>query len=153
MNSFKKSRHTITLETTPASEDVRRIEQGLLQYNLQFAPPDGFQPLTIFLRNEDQTLIGGLLGETYWGWLHISILWLEESARGQGYGAQILQMAEEEAKCRGCHGIHLDTLNFQAPDFYQRHGYTAFGVLEDHPTGNTRYFLTKKLVSNWSKVA
>ena len=69
--------HTITLEVIPCPEDVRVIEQGLLNYNLQFAPPDGYQPPTIFLRDADQTLVGGLPGETYWGWLHISILWLD----------------------------------------------------------------------------
>jgi len=66
--------HTITLEVIPCPEDIRVIEQGLLNYNLQFAPPDGYQPPTIFLRDADQTLVGGLPGETYWGWLHISIL-------------------------------------------------------------------------------
>jgi len=54
-------------------------------------------------------------------------------------------MAEEEARRRGCHSVHLDTLSFQALPFYQKHGYAVFGALENHPVGHTRYFLKKKL--------
>jgi hypothetical protein len=31
----------------------------------------------------EKTVRGGLLGATYWGWLVIEILWLDESIRGQ----------------------------------------------------------------------
>jgi hypothetical protein len=57
----------------------------------------------------------------------------------------MLAMTEEEARRRGWHGIHLDTLSFQALPFYQQHGYTNFGVLEDHAIGYSRYLLRKKL--------
>jgi GNAT superfamily N-acetyltransferase len=137
--------HTLSLETPPHPEDARLIEQGLLNYNRQFVEVDGYQRLAIILRDENQTLFGGLLGDLYWNWLHISILWLDESVRGQGYGSQMLKLAEEEAARRGCHGVNLDTMSFQALAFYERYGYTIFGVLEDHPIGHTRYFLKKKL--------
>ncbi len=136
---------TITIEDSPHSDDVRAIQHGLEAFNRQYAPEDNYQPLTVFLRTADQTLIGGLLGETYWGWLHISILWLHESVRGQGYGQQLLHAAEQEAARRGRHHVHLDTLSFQALPFYEKHGYRVFGVLDDHPMGHRRYFLTKEL--------
>lgn len=121
--------HTITLEKTPNLDDVRCIQEGLQAYNHRYAPHDNYQPLAVFLRTADQTLVGGLLGETYWGWLHISIFWVHESVRGQGYGEQILATAEQEAIRRVCHRAHLDTMSFQALSFYERHGYTIFGVL------------------------
>lgn len=39
----------------------------------------------------------------------------------------------------------LDTFDFQACEFYEKHGYTAFGVLEDCPTGHCRFYMEKKL--------
>src|SRR5262245_48923149 len=137
--------YLISLEEHPSPEDERAIRKGLYLFNRLYTPEDNYQPLTLFLRAPDQALVGGLLGETYWGWLHISILWLEESLRGQGYGSQLLAKAEDEARQRGCHAVHLDTLSFQALTFYEHRGYKVFGILHDHPAGHSRYFLTKPL--------
>jgi len=41
--------------------------------------------------------------------------------------------------------IYLDTFSFQAPAFYQRHGYQVFGTLPDFTPGHQRYFFTKQL--------
>lgn len=57
----------------------------------------------------------------------MDIFWLHEDLRGQGYGTQLLQMAEQEAIARGCHQAHLDTFEFQAPGFYEKHGYQCWG--------------------------
>jgi len=142
-----KNVYTITLEESPSPEDVQALEKGLIAYNRLFVPEDKFQHLRLFLRAADHSLVGGLLGETYWDWLHISILWVHENLRAQGYGTQLLTRAEQEAVQRGCHSVHLDTLSFQALPFYQRLGYSVFGILPDHPVGHRRYFLKKALLS------
>jgi GNAT superfamily N-acetyltransferase len=138
--------YTVVIEENPTIEDAQFIEQGLYAYNRQFAGADDYQRLTLFLRTADNKLVGGLLGATYWRWLYISILWLDEEARGKGYGTQLLLAAEQEAIRRGCRRVHLDTLEFQALPFYERYGYSVFGVLNDHPAGYNRYFLTKNLL-------
>jgi GNAT superfamily N-acetyltransferase len=135
---------TLSIEDQPDPAQRRAILDGLIAFNRQHAPDDNYRPLTIFLRNYER-IVGGLLGETYWGWLHIDILWIEEGYRRQGYGEQLLAMAEAEALRRDCPCVHLDTLSFQALPFYERNGYTIFGTLPDHPVGHTRYFLQKRL--------
>ena len=57
----------------------------------------------------------------------------------------LLQKAEQEAVARGCHHVHLDTMSWQAPMFYQKHGYEILGVLPDIPKGNQKYLLIKSL--------
>ena len=54
-------------------------------------------------------------------------------------------LVEQEAKERGCIGVHLDTFSFQALPFYQKLGYEVFGEIEDHPIGHTRHYV-KKLI-------
>jgi len=73
------------------------------------------------------------------------ILWVAEAERRRGYGGELLARAEAEARRRGCRGVHLDTHEYQAPDFYRRRGYVVFGVLNDYPRGSRRYFLAKAL--------
>ena len=78
---------------TPA--DVELIQQGLRDFYNRFIRDDGFEPLTLFLCRQDGSIVGGLLGEFYWGWLHISILWIHEGYRGMDYGSRLLKSAEE----------------------------------------------------------
>jgi len=146
---MSSSSFQITNEPEASEADTTYVRQGLRSFNNQFINDDGFQPLNLFLRREDESIAGGLLGDVYWGWLHINILWVDEGLRGQGYGEGLLKRAEEEALKKGCRAVHLDTMSFQAKPFYEKFGYTVFGMLDDLPPGHQRIFMWKKLkISN-----
>jgi GNAT superfamily N-acetyltransferase len=121
------------------------IGQGISQYNKQQAGDDNFQRLCFVLHAPDQEVGGGVLGEIYWNWFHLDLLWVKEDIRGHGYGHRLLIAGEDEARQRGAKNVFLDTFSFQAPDFYKKHGYQIFGELQDFPLGHQRYFLTKQL--------
>ena len=67
-----------------------------------------------------------------------------EQHRRSDLGSRILAQAEAIARDRGCIGAWLDTYAFQAPDFYRKQGYTAFGTIDDHPRGQQRHFFQKR---------
>lgn len=136
----------ITNEPEASEADTAFVRQGLRQFNNQFIKDDGFQALNLFLRRKDGSIAGGLLGDMYWGWLSINILWIDDSLRRQGYGEQLIKMAEKEAFKKGCKAVHLDTMSFQAKPFYEKLGYAVFGVLDDLPVGHQRIFMWKKLI-------
>jgi len=121
------------------------IGQGLQKFNVQIAGEEQFQRLCFAVRNSKQEIVGGALGELYWEWFHLDLMWLKEDLRGRGLGHRLLQAIEDEARRRGAKNVFLDTFSFQAPEFYQRHGYRVFGELADFPPGHRRYFLTKRL--------
>ena len=77
----------------------------------------------------------------------VDILWLDEPLRGAGLGTQLLRREEAEAQEAGCSRAVLDTFEFQALPFYQRHGYSVFGVHEDYLPGSRRYYLQKTFTS------
>lgn len=135
------------LGTDPTPEERSLILDGLTAHNLKFAPPGTVTGLSVLVRDEKNHPLGGLLGGTYWGWLYIELLWLDERARGEGIGTRVVQMAEDEARARGCHHVYLDTQSFQAREFYEKLGYRVFGQLDDFPKGHTRYYLEKDLNS------
>jgi GNAT superfamily N-acetyltransferase len=124
---------------------VQRVRNGLEAYNRSIAGDDRVQPLTVFLRDAEGVVVGGLLGNTYWGWLAIEIFWIDERARGHGHGTAMLRAAEDEARRRGCRFAHVDTQSFQAPAFYERHGYVEWGRLDELPVGHARIYLRKAL--------
>jgi GNAT superfamily N-acetyltransferase len=121
------------------------IGRGVSSYNKQQAGDNKFQRLCFVLQAPDQTIVGGMIGEIYWEWLYIDLLWVKDELRGRGYGHRILTLAEQEARQRGARNVYLDTFSFQAPAFYKDHGYQVFGELSNFPPGHQRYFLTKQL--------
>jgi ribosomal protein S18 acetylase RimI-like enzyme len=142
----------IMVEEHPEAADVQVVRRGLENFNTAHTGEvPTLLPLHIFMRDDDGHVLGGLLGGTYWGWLLIEVLWLDESTRGQGYGRTLVTMAEQIATARGCHSVHLDTMSFQALDFYLKLGYTVFGRLDDLPKDHSRIFLKKSLDSESAK--
>ena len=136
---------TITYEPAPQPDEVAIVRAGLSAYNREHAPDDTFEPFTLFVRAAQGSVIGGLVGGMIWSWLYVEILWLSEEIRAHGYGSRLLAEAERTALERGCIGVQLDTMSWQALEFYKHHGYTVFGVLEDFPPGHRKYFLKKLL--------
>jgi GNAT superfamily N-acetyltransferase len=143
--------YTITSEETPSPSDLTAVRDGLEAFNQAHAEAVNYRPRNLFVRDAEGKVAGGLIGATYWGWLYVEILWVAEGTRGRGYGSRLLEQAEREALGRGCHGAHLDTMDFQALPFYQRHEYRVYGVLEDLPRGHARYFLKKALDDSSSR--
>ena len=121
------------------------IGGGINEYNQQQAGEEHGKRLCFVLKGPDQAILGGVIGITYWDWLYIDLMWLQEGLRQRGFGRRLLALAEEEARQRGAKHVYLDTFSFQAPDFYKKQGYRIFGELQDFPAGHTRYFLTKAL--------
>jgi GNAT superfamily N-acetyltransferase len=104
-------------------------------------------PVKIFIRDKDNRVVGGLTATLFGGWMYISLLWVDESLRNQGYGARLVQMAEEEAIAHDCQYAHVDTYSFEAKPFYDRLGYETFAILDDYPKGYCKYFMKKRLVN------
>lgn len=143
-----KPRYTLTLEDNPAAGDLEAVRAGLDAFNRSAITTDKsveYQSLNILIRANDGTVMGGLLGGSWWNWLYISILWVHDDLRGQDFGTDLMRTAEQEALKRGCHSAFVDTHSFQALPFYLKLGYEIFGELEDFPPGQTRYFLKKRL--------
>ena len=129
------------------------LHKGIQAYNDLFSEPHrtvretSLQPLDIAIRDGQERLVGGLVGDTYWGWLEIQDLWLEDNLRRQGLGRRLVAMAEAEAVARGCSRSWLRTFSFQARGFYEKLGYRVVGQLDDYPPGQAFYWMRKDLSS------
>ena len=121
------------------------IGGGISDFNTQQAGADNGKNLCFVLQTPDEEIVGGVIGATYWNWYYVNLMWIRDEHRGRGYGRQLLEMAEAEARQRGAQNVYLDTFSFQAPDFYKKLGYQVFGELPDFPIGHQRYFLKKEL--------
>ncbi|TDL30943.1 GNAT family N-acetyltransferase [Jeotgalibacillus sp. S-D1] len=136
----------ITKEHIKTEEN--QIHHKLYEFNASHFPEDlrgRYEEMKLFLKDAEGNVKGGLLGEFCWNWLEIHTLILDENLRGTGYGSKLLNEAEQLAREKHCDFIKLDTLSFQALDFYKKHGYSVYGTLDNVGRDFSHYYMKKDL--------
>lgn len=102
--------------------------------------------LTVQLHDDDG-LVGGLSGWTWGVAAGIGMTWVRADRRGDGTGSRLLEAFEAEARARGCTHVFTTSFTFQAPGFYERHGYVELFRWQDLPVvGAADVHLRKELV-------
>ncbi len=135
----------LQVEENPTRAEIEFIDDRIYDYNAARTGKQDGQWLMILERDEKGEMRAGLHGWTWAGCCEVLLLWVREELRGQGLGTALLQAAEREAAARGCSQVILDSYSFQAPGFYQKHGYEVTHVLDDFPPGYKRYYFRKRL--------
>ena len=134
----------IRLEDTE-SQKAQKIGELVRSYNRSKRKTAESEPLNLYVEDDSGELLAGLVAETFGNWLEIEYLFVKEDLRGQGIGSQLLQRAESEAKKRNCRYAFVNTYQFQAPAFYQKHGYQEVFTLKDYPCTGQRHYYQKDL--------
>ncbi|WP_287146478.1 GNAT family N-acetyltransferase [Aeromonas sp.] len=119
------------------------LVDSLRQFNFQMMGEERSQPLIVVMRDDSGEVVGGIAGRTIYHQLLIEVLWVHDDKRGQGLGIQLMEIAEREAKKRGCIAAQVDTLSFQAPKFYEKMGFEIVGKVSGVKNSPDRYFLLK----------
>ncbi|CAI1957162.1 GNAT family N-acetyltransferase [Serratia nevei] len=122
------------------------IAEGLDRFNDQQIGYGDRLPLAVVVKDpESGDVLGGITGRSSLGLLFLDLFYLPEALRGAGLGSELLRRFEQEGRRRGCLSAVLYTISFQAPDFYQRHGWQRMGEVPCLPPGTSRIFMSKTL--------
>lgn len=81
-------------------KDKHYINNQLYEYNLEHFPEDlrgRYEEISLFLRDENGIVLGGILGEVCWNWLEIHTLMIDKDIRKQGFGTKLLLEIEQIA--------------------------------------------------------
>lgn len=127
------------------SKKTQELGNLIRAYNQSKREPSKSEPLNIYVEDQQGNLIAGMVAETFGNWLEIEYLYVQENLRGQGLGSNILNRAEKEARERKCKYSFVNTYQFQAPNFYKKHGYEEVFALKEYPYTGERYYYTKAL--------
>ena len=123
------------------------IIENLVRYNLTKVPKSQKEPfisINRVIKDDEGKIIAGINSRMYcWKCLYIDSLWVDSDFRKQGLGNILINEVEKIEDDNGCRLIHLDTFDFQAKDFYLKHGYEIFGVLDECPENHKRYYMKK----------
>jgi GNAT superfamily N-acetyltransferase len=123
-----------------------RLDAELTAFNLATSGVHEQAEFTVKVEDDAGELVAGLSGWTWGTCAGISLVWAREDRRGRGSGARLLAAAEEVARERGCTQIVVSSFTFQAPGFYERHGFVETGRTEGLPIeGAADVHLVKRL--------
>lgn len=90
--------------------------------------------LTVRITDDEGGLAAGMSGWTWGVAAGIGMTWVRADTRGAGLGAALLGEFEAEAQRRGCTHVFVTSFTFQAPAFYERHGFREIFRWEGVPT-------------------
>ena len=128
----------------PTDHQLAEVERGLNEANTDAASIRSVTPIqAVFV--ESGRVVAGIVAAAYWGKLHVRLLWVHPDHQGEGLGSHLMGWAEERGRELRCVSILVDTMSFQAPEFYARLGYRQFGVSNGYEGGASRHYFEKEL--------
>lgn len=141
-------RHELEIQKLekPTPEIESALDAGFEEFSKQTIG-DSRKPFS-FCSYDSQKLIGACKGYSYTDDLYVSQLWIHPQFRKAGLGRRIMEACEILARDRGCIRIWVDTLSYQAPDFYVRCGFQEQGRIAGYRGSYDRIFFAKGFAKN-----
>lgn len=99
-----------------------RLGRELTAHNVAASGVDDQHEFTVKVE-DDEGRVAALSGWTWGTSAGIALVWVRADARRTGLGGRLLSAAEEVARDRGCRRLTVSSFTFQAPAFYERHGF------------------------------
>lgn len=109
-----------------------RLSKELDAYNVAASGVGDQREFTVKVE-DDRGLVAGLSGWTWGTCAGIAMVWVREDSRRSGVGGRLLAAAEQVARDRTCRRLTVSSFTFQAPGFYERHGFVEFARTDGLP--------------------
>lgn len=138
-------KYIINYEKNPKANDIQILNNGIMEHAKQVKGMKQLNFFAFFIRDENKQIVGGCGGDNMYGCFYIGQLWVTESLRGQGYGTQLMKVAENYAIECGCHFIAVNTMDWEALDFYKKLGFYVEFERKGFDKNSIFYFLRKDL--------
>ena len=137
--------YEISFEKNPRSQDIRVLDDGIMENAQKIKTQKPVEFFAFFIRDEQGQIQGGCNCEICHGLLFIGQLWVAEALRNQGYGTKLMQAAEKYAIDQDCSFLAVNTMDWEALDFYKKLGYCVEFERRGFAKDSVMYFLRKDL--------
>lgn len=132
-------------EYAPPEEEEILLE-GIFQEAHKARGMQRIKPFSFMLKDENQTVHGGVTGTTYYGYMYVELLYVDPKYRGQNFGSKLMEAAEKLAKERNCAYICITTMDWEAMPFYKKLGYQVDYTRDGFENNSTMYIMHKKVL-------
>jgi ribosomal protein S18 acetylase RimI-like enzyme len=99
------------------------IDEGFRQHAVETVGFDGaIQPIA-FVAYAGNDFVGAVVCNFFWGALHVKYIVVSKEHRNKGLGKTLMEKALGCGKENGCPFAFVETMNFQALEFYKKQGF------------------------------
>lgn len=128
----------------PDPDDVQILTNGIKTFAKQQRGFESLDFFACFIRDADNSIVGGCSGGTLYGGLHVDNLWVSESIRHQGWGTKLMQAALRYGNEKGCVFATVNTMDWEAIEFYKKLGFKLEFERHGFQKNSIFYFLRKE---------
>ncbi|WP_133127888.1 GNAT family N-acetyltransferase [Legionella nagasakiensis] len=128
----------------PDPDEVQILTNGIKAYAKQQRGFESLDFFACFIRDADNSILGGCSGGTLYGGLHIDNLWVSEQIRHQGWGIKLMQAALKYGQEKSCAFATVNTMDWEALGFYQKLGFKLEFERHGFQKNSVFYFLRKE---------
>jgi GNAT superfamily N-acetyltransferase len=107
---------------------------------------------SLLIEDDKGAVQGGAILWLYGQDIYLHLLWIAPAWRGHGLGDRCMHAIDAWATHHGATRLYVNTMSFQAPQFYPRYGFRPQGVFYDFTHGHDRHYFDKPLAPVDTKV-
>ncbi|MBA3239477.1 MAG: GNAT family N-acetyltransferase [Parachlamydiaceae bacterium] len=136
----------IEIKQQPLTQDLKsQVDEGFTHHAISIVGHDEkFEPVA-FVALEENRMVGIVVGQLFWGALHVKYLFVHDHYRGKGLGSRLMEQVIAYGYANKCPFAFVETMSFQALEFYTKLGFqlelTRFGYAH----GTSFHYLRKDL--------
>lgn len=136
----------IEIKRSPLTQDLKnQVDKGFSSHAIAMVGHDEkFDPVA-FIATEDDVIAGVVVGQLFWGTLHVKYVFVDESYRGKGLGTRLMEQAIAYGCAHQCPFAFVETMSFQALGFYQKLGFQLEFTRSGYKHGTAFHYLRKDL--------
>jgi GNAT superfamily N-acetyltransferase len=133
-------------EQTLTEELRKQIYEGFSRHAIEMTGHDEKFDAVAFVAMEDTMLAGAIVVERFWDALHVKYVYVDDRYRNQGIGTRLMQRAIGYGLEQNCPFAFVETMSFQALDFYQKMGFILDFTRPGYAHDTSFHYLSKTLV-------
>lgn len=140
------AKNSFEIKQQPLTDDIKRqIYEGFSRHAIsEIGHDEKFEPVA-FLATKGIDFAGAIVVELFWGALHVKYIYIEANYRGQDLGTTLMKTALQYGHDQGCPFAFVETMSFQALDFYQKMGFQLELTRTGYAHGTSFHYLRKDL--------
>ncbi|MGD2168673.1 MAG: GNAT family N-acetyltransferase [Chlamydiota bacterium] len=137
---------TTEIKQLPLSEGLKKkIYEGFARHAISMIGHNEIHKPVAFIANDQENFAGAVVVDLFWGALHIKYVYVEDEYRGQGIGTQLMEKAFQYGRENQCPFAFVETMSFQASDFYQKIGFQLEFTRSGYKYNTAFHYLRKNL--------
>ncbi|PIS01362.1 MAG: hypothetical protein COT84_02945 [Chlamydiae bacterium CG10_big_fil_rev_8_21_14_0_10_35_9] len=134
------------IKQLPLSEDLKKkIYEGFARHAISMTGYNEIHDSVAFVANAQGNFAGAVVVDLFWGALHIKYVYVEDGHRGQGIGTKLMEKAFQYGKENQCPFAFVETMSFQASEFYQKIGFQLEFTRSGYKYNTAFHYLRKNL--------